>query len=57
MTAEQYEAILKALADSLNAKDREILLKDYEIKNLKEKLTEAEHHLNPHANPKTLEIR
>lgn len=58
MNGEQYEAILKALADKLNEKDRELALKDYEIKNLKEKLAEAEYRLNPSGKkPKTLEIR
>ena len=58
MNGEQYEAILKALADKLNEKDREIALKDYKIDSLKKKLAEAEYHLNPHGEkPKTLEIR
>lgn len=59
MSGEQYEAILKALADKLNEKDREIALKNYEIGNLKEKVKEAEYHLNPPigGKPKTLEIR
>jgi hypothetical protein len=42
MNGEQYEAILKALADKLNDKDREIALKNYEIENLKNALKEAE---------------
>ena len=42
MSGEQYEAILKALADKLNEKDREIALKDYEIANLKNALEKAE---------------
>ena len=42
MNGEQYEAILKALADKLNEKDREIALKNYEIENLKSALEGAE---------------
>ena len=58
MNGEQYEAILKALADKLNEKDREIVLKNYEIESLKEKLSVAEYHLNPNGKkPKSLEIR
>lgn len=58
MTAEQYEAILKALANSLNEKDREIALQKWQIEDLKKKLAEAEYHLNPHGEqPKNLEIR
>ena len=41
MNGEQYEAILKSLADKLNDKDREIALKNYEIENLKNALAEA----------------
>lgn len=58
MTGAQYEAILKSLADALIEKDTQILLRDYEIKSLKEKLAEAECHRNPDGEkPKTLEIR
>lgn len=58
INGEQYEAILKALADKLNEKDREIALKGYKIDSLEKKLAEAEYHLNPHGEkPKTLEIR
>lgn len=42
MNGEQYEAILKALADKLNEKDREIALKNYEIESLKNALEKAE---------------
>ena len=42
MSGEQYEAILKALADKLNEKDREIALKNYEIEGLKNALAKAE---------------
>ena len=42
MNGEQYEAILKALADKLNEKDREIALKNYEIENLKNALENAQ---------------
>ena len=42
MNGEQYEAILKALADKLNEKDREIALKNYEIESLKNALEGAE---------------
>lgn len=41
MNGEQYEAILKALADKLNDKDREIAFKNYEIENLKNAIKEA----------------
>ena len=58
MNGEQYEAILKALADKLIEKDRKIALQNYEIDDLKKKLAEAECHLNPHGEkPKNLEIR
>lgn len=42
MNGEQYEAILKALADKLNEKDGEIALKNYEIKSLRNALEKSE---------------
>lgn len=58
MNGEQYEAIMRALADKLNEKDREIQLQKWQIEDLKRKLAEAEYHLNPNGEkPKTLEIR
>lgn len=47
MNGEQYEAILKALADKLNEKDREIALKNYEIESLKNALAKTEKHIKP----------
>lgn len=44
MSGEQYEAILKALADKFIEKDREITAKGWEIERLKRKLAEAENH-------------
>lgn len=58
MTAEQYEAILSALADKLKEKDTTIALQKWRIETLEKKLTEAEYHPNPHGEqPKSLEIR
>lgn len=58
MSGEQYEAILSALADKLNEKDREIQLQKWQIEDLKSKLAEAQYHLNSIGEkPKTLEIR
>lgn len=58
MNGEQYEAILKALADKLNEKDRQISLKDYKIEHLEKKLAEAGKHIEPtEANAIKLEIR
>lgn len=47
MNGEQYEAILKALADKLNEKDREIALKNYEIESLKNAIVKTEKHIEP----------
>ena len=41
MSGEQYEAILSALADKLNEKDREIQLQKWQIEDLKRKISEA----------------
>ena len=58
MSGEQYEALLKSLADALIEKDREISLKDYEIERLKGKIAEAERYKNSVGDkPKTIEIR
>lgn len=55
MNGEQYEAILKALADKLNEKDREIALKNYEIESLKNALEKAERAISKQ--PTKIEIR
>lgn len=58
MSGEQYSAILSALADKINEQSNKILLQKWEIDDLKKKLAEAEHHLNPtEASAKKLEIR
>lgn len=58
MNGEQYKAILSALADKLNEKDREIQLQKWQIEDLKKKLATAETHLNPSvAKEPKLEIR
>lgn len=58
MEKEQYEYLIKELVKSLQAKDTKILLQEFEINDLKAKLAEAEHHLNPTSKkPETLEIR
>lgn len=58
MSGEQYDVVLSALADKMIEKDKTILLQQWEIEDLKQKLAEAEKHLKPtKANAKKLEIR
>lgn len=58
MNGKQYDVVLSALADKIIEKDKTILLQQWEIEDLKQKLTEAEKHLKPtEANGIKLEIR
>lgn len=47
MTEEQYETILATLADKVKEQARKIGYLEWENADLKRKLAEAEHHLNP----------
>lgn len=42
MTKETYETVITALAESIKSKENALLLKDYEISDLKKKLKDAE---------------
>lgn len=42
MSNEQYKTIIEALADALRSKNVEVIMKEVEINNLKEKLEKAE---------------
>lgn len=58
MTEEQFETILATLADKVKEQARKIGYLEWENADLKRKLAEAEHHLNPtEASAKKLEIR
>lgn len=58
MTEKQYETILAMLADKVKEQETTIGYLKWENEDLKKKLAEAEHHLNPtEASAKKLEIR
>jgi hypothetical protein len=58
MTEKQYETILALLADKVEEQKNKIGFLTWENEDLKKKLAEAEHHLNPtDASAKKLEIR
>lgn len=58
MTEKQYETILALLADKVKEQETKIGYLEWENNDLKKKLAEAEHHLNPtEASAKKLEIR
>ena len=58
MTEKQYETILALLADKVKEQETKIGYLEWENGDLKKKLAEAEHHLNPtEASAKKLEIR
>lgn len=58
MESKQFEIVLGALADKIRDQETTIILKDYEIKGLKEKLAEAEETNKKGKKPeKNLEIR
>lgn len=58
MTEKQYETILALLADKVKEQETKIGYLEWENDDLKKKLAEAEHHLNPtEASAKKLEIR
>ena len=58
MNAQQYETILGLLADKVKELDTANGILKWQVKNLEERLAEAEYHLNPNGEkPKTLEVR
>lgn len=58
MNAQQYETILGLLADKVKELETANGILEWQVKNLKERLAEAEYHLNPNGEkPKTLEVR
>lgn len=58
MNAQQYETILGLLADKVKDLETENGILKWQVKNLEERLAEAEYHLNPNGEkPKTLEVR
>ena len=58
MTEKQYETILALLTDKVEEQKNKIGFLTWENEDLKKKLAEAEHHLNPtEASAKKLEIR
>ena len=58
MNAQQYETILGLLADKVKELETENGILKWQVKNLEERLAEAEYHLNPNGEkPKTLEVR
>ena len=58
MSEQQYETILGLMADKIKEQEGTINFQKIQLSLLKEKLDEAEYHLNPHGEkPKTLEIR
>lgn len=58
MNAQQYETILGLLADKVKELETANEILKWQVKNLEERLAEAEYHLNPNGEkPKTLEVR
>jgi hypothetical protein len=58
MNAQQYETILGLLADKVKELETANGILKWQVKNLEERLAEAEYHLNPNGEkPKTLEVR
>lgn len=58
MSAQQYETILGLLADKVKELETANGILKWQVKNLEERLAEAEYHLNPNGEkPKTLEVR
>lgn len=58
MNAQQYETILGLLADKVKDLETANGILEWQVKNIKERLAEAEYHLNPNGEkPKTLEVR
>lgn len=54
---ERYETILAVLAEKVAEQERKIGFLQWENGDLKKKLAEAEHHLNPSAAQTKIEIR
>lgn len=58
MNEQQYETILGLLADKVKELETANGILEWQVKDLKERLAEAEYHLNPNGEkPKTLEVR
>ena len=58
MTEKHYETILAVLAEKVKEQESQIGFLTWQNDDLKKKLAEAEHHLNPtEASAKKLEIR